>query len=192
MLLPRLADGLASVVVPVDKLSILVTVLFSYLVFREKLSRRAWLGLAAWWRARCCCWCSPAVDFRVSICYNGKDNRRIKEMRAMRCAECFERIYGCAPAGEAFAPYRVCPIGAHVDHNLGKTMGFAIDRGVRIAYAAEESGAVEVRSLQFPAACIGAWMACRRNGWGTGRIICAAPRLRWAAALRSRGLARRD
>ena len=41
-----LRDGLASVVVPVDKLSILVTVLFSYLVFREKLSRRAWLGLA--------------------------------------------------------------------------------------------------------------------------------------------------
>ena len=70
----------------------------------------------------------------------------------MRCAECFERIYGCAPAGEAFAPYRVCPIGAHVDHNLGKNMGFAIDRGVRIAYAAEESGAVEVRSLQFPGA----------------------------------------
>ena len=41
-----LRDGLASVVVPVDKLCILVTVLFSYLVFREKLSRRAWLGLA--------------------------------------------------------------------------------------------------------------------------------------------------
>ena len=41
-----LRDGLASVVVPVDKLSILVTVLFSYLVFHEKLSRRAWLGLA--------------------------------------------------------------------------------------------------------------------------------------------------
>ena len=41
-----LRDGPASVVVPVDKLSILVTVLFSYLVFHEKLSHRAWLGLA--------------------------------------------------------------------------------------------------------------------------------------------------
>lgn len=68
----------------------------------------------------------------------------------MRCAEYYEREYGRAPEAVAFAPYRVCPIGAHVDHNLGKTMGFAIDRGVRIAYAAEESGAVEVRSLQFP------------------------------------------
>ena len=70
----------------------------------------------------------------------------------MRCAEYYEREYGRAPEAVAFAPYRVCPIGAHVDHNLGKTMGFAIDRGVRIAYAADESGAVEARSLQFPGA----------------------------------------
>ena len=32
-------------VVPIDKLSILVTVLFSYVVFHEKLSRRSALGL---------------------------------------------------------------------------------------------------------------------------------------------------
>lgn len=40
-----LQDGPASVVVPVDKLSVLVTVLFSYLVFGEKLSRKTGLGL---------------------------------------------------------------------------------------------------------------------------------------------------
>ena len=40
-----LQDGLASVVVPIDKLSILVTILFSWLVFHEKLSRKALLGL---------------------------------------------------------------------------------------------------------------------------------------------------
>lgn len=40
-----LQDGLASVVVPIDKLSILVSIAFSCLVFHEKLSRRAWLGL---------------------------------------------------------------------------------------------------------------------------------------------------
>ena len=38
-------NGIVSVVVPIDKLSILVTVLFSYLVFREKLSAKAFLGL---------------------------------------------------------------------------------------------------------------------------------------------------
>ena len=40
-----LRDGLASVVVPIDKLSILVTVAFSYVVFHEKLTRRSGLGL---------------------------------------------------------------------------------------------------------------------------------------------------
>ena len=41
-----LPDGPASVVVPIDKLSILVTVLFSYLVFHEKLTAKSGLGLA--------------------------------------------------------------------------------------------------------------------------------------------------
>ena len=40
-----LQDGLASVVVPIDKLSILVTIAFSYLVFHEKLTKRAAIGL---------------------------------------------------------------------------------------------------------------------------------------------------
>lgn len=38
--------GPASLVAPIDKLSILVTVLFSYLVFHEKLSKKALAGLA--------------------------------------------------------------------------------------------------------------------------------------------------
>lgn len=41
-----LQDGLASVVVPIDKLSILVTIVFSGLVLKEKLSRKAGMGLA--------------------------------------------------------------------------------------------------------------------------------------------------
>ena len=41
-----LQDGLASVVVPIDKLSILVTIAFSYFVFKERLSKKAFLGLA--------------------------------------------------------------------------------------------------------------------------------------------------
>lgn len=38
-------NGIVSVVVPIDKMSILVTVAFSYLVFKEKLSRRVFAGL---------------------------------------------------------------------------------------------------------------------------------------------------
>ena len=41
-----LQDGPASVIAPIDKLSILVTILFSYLVFHEKLSKKSALGLA--------------------------------------------------------------------------------------------------------------------------------------------------
>ena len=40
-----LQEGPASVVVPIDKLSILVTVAFSYVVFRERLTKRSALGL---------------------------------------------------------------------------------------------------------------------------------------------------
>lgn len=38
-------NGIVSVVVPIDKLSILVTVAFSYIVFKEKLTKKAALGL---------------------------------------------------------------------------------------------------------------------------------------------------
>lgn len=40
-----LHDGLASIVVPIDKLSILVTVAFAYIFLREKLSRSSMIGL---------------------------------------------------------------------------------------------------------------------------------------------------
>lgn len=40
-----LQDGLASVVVPIDKLSIVVTIAFSYIVFKEKLTIKSFSGL---------------------------------------------------------------------------------------------------------------------------------------------------
>lgn len=40
-----LQEGPASIVAPIDKLSVLVTVVFSYFVFGEKLSRKAGVGL---------------------------------------------------------------------------------------------------------------------------------------------------
>ena len=41
-----IGHGNVSVVVPIDKLSILVTVAFSFIVFKEKLSKKAFLGLS--------------------------------------------------------------------------------------------------------------------------------------------------
>ncbi|GGH20134.1 EamA family transporter [Paenibacillus segetis] len=40
-----LQDGEASIVVPIDKLSILVTIMFSYLFLKEKLTKKSFLGL---------------------------------------------------------------------------------------------------------------------------------------------------
>ena len=68
----------------------------------------------------------------------------------MKCEDRFFEIYGRGPDGLAFSPYRICPIGAHCDHNLGKVTGFAIDKGIHIAYRPKQNGVVEMVSLQFP------------------------------------------
>ncbi|MBR4459483.1 MAG: GHMP kinase [Clostridia bacterium] len=68
----------------------------------------------------------------------------------MHCEEVFARTYQRDPDAVAFSPYRICPIGAHSDHNLGKITGLAIDKGIHIAFAAKKNGVVEMASLQFP------------------------------------------
>lgn len=62
----------------------------------------------------------------------------------------YQTIYRKDPAYTAFTPYRICPIGAHSDHQLGKITGFAIDKGIHIAYGPKQNGVVEITSLQFP------------------------------------------
>ena len=64
--------------------------------------------------------------------------------------EGFEKTYKKVPDHTAFTPYRVCPIGAHSDHQLGKITGFAIDKGIHIAYGPNMNGVIEISSLQFP------------------------------------------
>lgn len=68
----------------------------------------------------------------------------------MRCEDKFFEIYGKVPEGVSFSPYRICPIGAHSDHNLGKITGFAINAGIHIAYRPKQNGVIEMSSFQFP------------------------------------------
>lgn len=65
-------------------------------------------------------------------------------------AERFFEVYRKEPEHIAFTPYRICPMGAHSDHQLGKITGFAIDKGIYIAYGPKQNGVVEITSLQFP------------------------------------------
>ena len=67
----------------------------------------------------------------------------------MLCQDRFLEIYKKLPESLAFCPYRVCPLGAHSDHNLGKVTGLAIDKGIYLAYRAKQNGVVELCSLQF-------------------------------------------
>ncbi|MDD3240595.1 MAG: galactokinase family protein [Lachnospira sp.] len=48
-----------------------------------------------------------------------------------------------------FTPYRVCPLGAHVDHQLGWVTGFAINKGVDLEYEPTEDGHIQVISSNF-------------------------------------------
>lgn len=51
---------------------------------------------------------------------------------------------------KSFCPYRICPIGAHSDHQYGKITGFAIDKGIEIEYTPTENGVIEIYSMNFP------------------------------------------
>ena len=67
----------------------------------------------------------------------------------MRCQEHFSEIYHGKPEGMSFCPYRVCPVGAHSDTQLGRVTGLALDKGIHIAYRPKQNGVVELTSLNF-------------------------------------------
>lgn len=50
---------------------------------------------------------------------------------------------------KVFTPYRVCPLGAHVDHQHGLVTGFAIDKGVTLEYEPTDDGSIYCVSDNF-------------------------------------------
>jgi len=47
------------------------------------------------------------------------------------------------------SPYRICPLGAHVDHQLGEVTGMALDRALLLGFAPRSDGRVLIRSHNF-------------------------------------------
>ena len=68
----------------------------------------------------------------------------------MKCEEVYFGTYGREPEAIVFCPYRISPLGAHIDHQYGKINGLAIDKGIHIAYSRKENGVVELQSINFP------------------------------------------
>ncbi|MFO7955805.1 MAG: galactokinase family protein [Candidatus Brocadiia bacterium] len=59
---------------------------------------------------------------------------------------------GAAPEDVSLvrSPYRVCPLGAHVDHQLGEVTGMALDMSLLLGFSPQDDAVVQVRSHQFP------------------------------------------
>lgn len=49
----------------------------------------------------------------------------------------------------SYCPYRICPLGAHVDHQHGIVSGFALDKGISIYYSSTTNGKIDLYSFGF-------------------------------------------
>ncbi len=70
---------------------------------------------------------------------------------------------------KVFSPYRICPLGAHVDHQHGLVSGFAFDRGVELVFSIVESSTIEIHSLSFKGELkfdLLNYSEIKQNNWG--------------------------
>lgn len=58
--------------------------------------------------------------------------------------------FGEDPTHRVRSPLRICPLGAHVDHQGGLVTGMALTDSISLTFAAEQKGYVRVQSLDFP------------------------------------------
>lgn len=67
----------------------------------------------------------------------------------MGAFEKYQEIYHKQPQYSSFCPYRISPLGAHIDHQNGIINGLAIDKGIEIVFSPKLNGIVELTSLNF-------------------------------------------
>ena len=100
----------------------------------------------------------------------------------MKCVEVYKELYHQEPFGIAFCPYRISPLGAHIDHQYGKINGLAIDKGIHMAYHPKQNGVVEIQSLNFPKRAqffVSAVPEEKQGDWadhlrGAAKLVCPA------------------
>ena len=65
-------------------------------------------------------------------------------------SKAYEIFFGKSDAlYRIFSPYRICPLGAHVDHQHGLVTGFAFNSGIDFLFSAAATGQIEMASLTF-------------------------------------------
>ena len=67
------------------------------------------------------------------------------------------------------SPLRICPLGAHIDHQLGVVTGMTIDQSIFLAFAPTADGSVHVESRNFSPPVsfrLDDVPPCRRGDWG--------------------------
>ena len=83
--------------------------------------------------------------------------------------QAYKDFYGDEPQYQIFSPYRVCPLGAHVDHQHGIVTGFAFNKGVDLVFSPTDDGEVDLKSLTFEGDInfnIRVQTQVRYNNWG--------------------------
>jgi len=68
-----------------------------------------------------------------------------------------------------FSPYRIAPLGAHVDHQHGVISGFAIDKGVELLFTKSTDSIVNLQSMTFRGETVFDLqypVESRKNDWG--------------------------
>ena len=58
--------------------------------------------------------------------------------------------YGGKDIRAVISPLRICPLGAHVDHQGGQVTGVALDSSVNLVYTPNDKGYVRIQSMDFP------------------------------------------
>ena len=62
----------------------------------------------------------------------------------------FQQRYQRQDLRQIRSPYRICPLGAHVDHQGGLVTGMTLDHGIDFIYASRNDGYIKVASADFP------------------------------------------
>ena len=113
-------------------------------LFVETLQERRWTTVAH---------ASPLCAFPTLRSILNKSNQSDyptkKKLSAMT-----QRVADDRPDGMrvVISPYRICPIGAHSDHQGGPTLGMAVSAHSVLTFAAQDSPAIHLESDNFPGA----------------------------------------